>query len=59
MGFEEFQWVTDLAARPNLKWGTTAPAQTNSRYDLSKLTKEEWEEYKRMKRKTLVSPDEG
>ncbi len=34
------------------------PPQTNLRYDLSKLTKEEWEEYKRMKRKTLVSPDE-
>jgi hypothetical protein len=32
--------------------------QINPRYDLPKLTKEEWDEYKRIRPKALVGPDD-
>ena len=47
-----------LNAFPITKQPIMLPPQTNPRYDLSKLTNEEWEEYKRIRQKALVGPAE-
>ncbi|MEO5630441.1 MAG: hypothetical protein ABIQ24_11615 [Nitrospiraceae bacterium] len=44
-------------AFPITKQPIMLPPQTNPRHDLPKLTKEEWDEYKRIRQKALLGPD--